>query len=367
MRIRAAVLEATGGPVLVDTLDLAGPRAGEVLVRIGAAGVCHSDQHAITGHSPVPMPCVLGHEGAGEVVGIGPEVESVKVADRVVLNWQPSCRACFYCERGQSHLCPEVVAPLWEGYLADGTSRLSRGGEFVHHYSGISTWAEYTVVPEACCTVVDPAVPFEVAALIGCGVTTGVGAALHRGNLYPGSQVAVVGAGGVGLSVIMGSAMAGVERIIAVDRRPAKRDLAMELGATDFVQAGDSAVDQVVELTGGRGADVVFEAIGNPRLQEAWIDGVRPGGTLVLVGVSASTDTAAFKGADLVWSEKTIKGSFYAASDPDRAIKDLCAAYLEGRLPVDRLISKRVGIEEAQPALDAMLTGAEGRVVIVFD
>lgn len=367
MRIRAAVLEEIGSPVVVDTLDLAAPRAGEVLVRMGAAGVCHSDQHSISGHSPTIMPCVLGHEGAGEVVPIGPGVETVQLGDRVVLNWRPGCGTCFYCDRGLSHLCPELVTSLWDGCMADGTSRLSRGGHIIYHYSAVSTWAEYTVVPEVCCTVVDPAVPFEVAALIGCGVTTGVGAAVHRANLGPGSHVAVVGAGGVGLSVIMGAATAGAARIIAVDRRPAKRDMAMALGATDFVPAGDSALEQVIELTGGRGADVVFEAVGNPRLQEAWIDGVRPGGTLVLVGVSAITDTSAFNCAGLVRDEKTIKGSYFAASDPDRTIKDLCVAYLEGRLPVDRLISKRVGIEETQLALDAMLTGAEGRVVILFD
>lgn len=367
MRIRAAVLEAISTPVVVDTLDLAPPQAGEVLVRMGAAGVCHSDQHSVTGHSPTPMPCVLGHEGTGEVVEVGPRVETVRPGDRVVLNWRPSCRMCFYCHQGQSHLCPELVTSLWDGYMADGTSRLSRGGEIVYHYSGVSTWAEYTVVPEVCCTVVDAAVPFEVAALIGCGVATGVGAALNRANLSPGSHVVAIGAGGVGLSVIMGAVMAGARKIIAVDRQPTKRELAMALGATEFLVAGDSAVEQVVDITGGRGADVVFEAIGSPRLQETWIDGVRPGGTLVLVGVSGMDETSAFNCAALVRSQRTIKGSYFTASDPDRSIRDLCAAYLDGRLPVDRLISKRVGIEETPLALDAMLTGTEGRVVIVFD
>lgn len=367
MMISAAVLDAIGGPVSVDRLDLAEPRAGEVLVRMRAAGVCHSDQHVIEGNHSAELPCVLGHEGAGEVAAVGPGTDAVRVGDRVALNWLPSCGACLYCERGQHHLCREVVAPLWEGFMMDGTSRLSRDGQMIHHYSGISTWAEFMVVNQECCKVLESDVPFVVGAIIGCAVATGVGAAVHRGAVGPGDRVAVIGAGGVGLSAIMGAAMAGAERIIAVDREPTKGDMAASVGATDFVLSDDDAVERVRELTGGHGADVVVEATGNPRLQQTWIDGVRRGGTLVLVGIAGDTLTMPLRGAELIRSEKTVKGSYFAATDAGGAIGDLCEAYLHGRLPVDRLISKRVGLGSIQQALDAMLTGTEGRTVIIFD
>jgi Zn-dependent alcohol dehydrogenase len=375
MKIRAVVLDAVGGPVRVDTLDLAEPRAGEVLVRMRAAGVCHSDQHVITGRHSADLPCVLGHEGAGEVAAVGPGVETVRAGDRVALNWLPSCNSCFYCSHGQEHLCREVVSRLWPGFMMDGTSRLSRNGETIRHYSGVSTWAEHMVVAQECCVPLHDDVPFEVAALIGCAVATGVGAARHRGNVGRGDRVAVVGAGGVGLSVIMGAALVGAERIIAVDREATKRDLATSLGATDFVEAGSGAeggsighaVDEVIGLTGGRGADVVFEAIGNPRLQQEWIRGVRPGGTLVLVGIPGHDETTLFNSAELSRLSKTVKGSYYASTDAGRAIDDLCGAYLTGRLPVDRLISQRYRIGDVQHAIDAMLSGSEGRTVITFD
>lgn len=375
MKIRAVVLDAVGGPVRVDTLDLAEPREGEVLVRMRAAGVCHSDQHVITGRHSADLPCVLGHEGAGEVASVGAGVETVRVGNRVALNWLPSCKVCFYCSRGQEHLCREVVGSLWPGVMMDGSSRLSRNGEMIRHYSGVSTWAEYMVVAQECCVPLHDDVPFEVAALIGCAVATGVGAARHRGDIAPGDRVAVVGAGGVGLSVIMGASLAGAERIIAVDREATKRDLAISLGATDFVAANEGAdgdaighsIDRVLELTGGRGADVVFEAIGNTRLQQEWIRGVRPGGTLVLVGIPGNDDTTSFNAAELSRQSKTVRGSYYAETDAGRSIDDLCCAYLEGRLPVDRLISGRCCIDDVQHAIDAMLSGSEGRTVITFD
>ncbi len=367
MKITAVTLDAIGGPIHVESLDLGDPLSGEVLVKMGASGVCHSDQHVVTGQHDADLPCVLGHEGAGEVVAVGANVVTVQIGDRVALNWVPSCKACFYCDRQQHHLCPNVIQKIWTGYMADGTSRISRSGQPILHYSGISTWADHMVVPAECCQIVDPEVPYEVAAVVGCAVATGVGAALHRGNIKPGDRVAVVGAGGVGLSAIMGAKMAEADQIIAVDREPAKKQLSMDLGATDFVEADAQAIERVVELTAGRGADVVLEAIGNTRLQEEWLGAVRPGGTMVLVGVPSTSDSTKFISANLIRSEKAIKGSYFAARDPGRAIDDLCTAYLDGRLPVDRLISKRVPIEEVQDAIDAMLSGTEGRAVITFE
>ena len=367
MKITGVTLDVVGGPAHVETLDLDDPQKGEVLVKMGASGVCHSDQHVITGQDQADLPCVLGHEGAGDVVAVGSDVVSVEVGDKVALNWVPSCKACFYCQRNQHHLCPEVTQRIWTGYMADGTSRISRSGQPILHFSGISTWADHMVVPQECCQVIDAAVPYEVAAIVGCAVATGVGAALHRGNISPGDKVAVVGAGGVGLSAIMGAKMAGAEQIIAIDRELSKRQMSEDLGATDFVVADDAAVDNMIQLTDGRGADVVLEAVGHTQLQEKWLDGVRRGGTLVLVGLPSTADTTKFVSADVIRSEKTIKGSYYAATDPGQAIDNLCSAYLEDGLPVERLVSKRVRIENVQEAINAMLTGTEGRTVIIYD
>ena len=367
MQITAVTLDHIGGPVQVETLDLADPLDGEVLVKMGASGICHSDQHVVTGQHAAGLPCVLGHEGAGEVVAVGPQVTAVKPGDRVALNWVPSCKACFFCERDQHHLCPVITQRIFTGYMADGTSRISRSGQPILHYSGISTWADHMVVPEECCQILDPEVPYEVAAVVGCAVATGVGAALHCGDISPGDSVVVVGAGGVGLSAVMGAALAEAGQIIAVDREPSKKHLSIDLGATHFVEADTDALGKVIELTAGGGADVVIEAIGSSALQEQWLEAVRPGGTMVLVGVPSISDSTKFVSANLIRSGKTIKGSYYAATDPGQAIEDLCSAFLEGRLPVDRLISKQVRIEDIQDAIDAMLTGSEGRSVIIYD
>ncbi|MBA52701.1 MAG: alcohol dehydrogenase [Acidimicrobiaceae bacterium] len=367
METVAVTLDSVGGPVQVETLDLSEPLDGEVLVKMGAAGICHSDQHAITGQHGAKLPCVLGHEGAGEVVAVGPNVKAIRVGDRVALNWVPSCGTCFYCARQQQHLCSDSTERIWSGLLADGTSRISRNGDPILHYCGISTWSEHMVVAEVSCRRIPDAVPYEVAALIGCGVATGVGAAIHRGKISEGDTVVVVGAGGVGLSAVMGARMAGAERIIAVDLAAEKKHLSTDLGATDFVAADDGAIDAVLSFTEGRGADVVIEAIGDTALQESWLRAVRPGGTMVLVGVPSTSDETRFISADLIRSEKTIKGSYYAATDTGKAIDDLCAAYIQKRLPIDRLISKRVAIEDIQEAIDAMLTGTEGRTVITFE
>ena len=364
MQVRAVTLDSVGGPVRVEQLDLEEPRHGEVLVKLGASGLCHSDQHAISGHHGAELPCVLGHEGAGEVVSIGPEVRTVEIGDRVALNWIPSCGTCFFCLRNQQHLCSDGSQRIWSGYLLDGTSRISRNGQPILHYCGISTWSEYMVVAEVNCQRIPDSVPFEVAALIGCGVATGVGAAIQRGEVSKGDVVVVVGAGGVGLSAVMGAQLAGAERIISVDRELAKESLSKELGATDFIYAGEQAIEEVLTITQGRGADVVIEAVGVPALQESWLAAVRRGGTFVYVGIPSETDVTKIFTADFIRSEKSIKGSYYAAMDSALAIDQLCAAYLEGRLPVDKLITKRIALENIQVGLDALGAGEQGRVVI---
>ena len=365
MEITAAVLYGLGRPLQVRSIDLAPPRAGEVLVKMRSAGVCHSDYHLMTGHSTVPLPVVLGHEGAGEVAALGPGAERLEPGDRVVLNWLPACRRCWFCERGREHLCRDAVAPFWEGTMADGTSRMSGDGTIIMH-STVSTWAEYTVVPQETCVPIERDVPFEVAALMGCAVATGVGAVRHRAAVEAGSSVAVFGVGGVGLSIVMGARLAGAERIVAIDQSDAKRQLALDLGATEFVVAGDDAPAVVRDLTGGRGADYVFEAIGLPGLQEACLDATRRGGTLVYVGIAPMGSTTPVPAADLARTENTIMGSYFAATDPVRALADLQRHYLDGALPVDRLISGRYELPAINDAIDAMLSGAEGRGVIRF-
>ena len=367
MKITAVTLDAVGEPVRVEEVDLEQPNKGEVLVKMGAAGVCHSDLHSISGQHPADLPCVIGHEGAGEVVAVGPEVSRVKAGDRVALNWQPNCGNCFYCDRGEHELCREVTQTVWSGYMADGTSRISRNGKPLFHYSGISTWADHMVVDQVCCELIPDEVPYEVAAIIGCAVATGVGAALHRGRISPDHRVVVVGAGGVGLSAIMGASMAGAKQIIAVDQTLEKEELAREFGATDFILSSDEDIERVIELTENRGADVVIEAVGIPQLQQLWLEGVRPGGTLVLVGVPHIDVSSSYGSANLIRMQKTITGSYFSATDTKKAIQDLCAAYIDGRLPVDRLITKRIQIDEIQDAIDLVVTGVEGRIVITFE
>lgn len=366
MKTRGVVLKNVGEPVSVESLDLTDPRPGEVLVRIGAAGICHSEQNTITGHSPANVPCVLGHEGAGEVVGLGQGVSTVRMGDRVVLNWLPNCGACFYCRSDQHHLCQEVADPLWAETLIEGGTPISLGATPVSRYCGTATWSEHMVVAEQTCVPVSADVPYEVAAVIGCAVATGVGAAVSTGQARSGECVVVVGVGGVGLSAVMGAAASGAGRIIAVDIKPNKRDLAFDLGVTDFLDANDDPVAEVLDMTSGRGADLVIEATGLPHLQQTWISGVRPGGRLVLVGLSGPDGMAAFHGASLTRLGKSVKGSYFAGMDSARAIADLCDRYLKGSFPVDRLITKRVDIDDVQLALDAMLAGTEGRTVISF-
>jgi Zn-dependent alcohol dehydrogenase len=262
MKIRAAVLREVGAPFSVETIDLAPPRRGEVRVRMKAAGICHSDWSLRTGATRHPLPVVPGHEGAGIVEALGEGVSGLQVGDPVVLSWAPNCGECFYCLEGRPSLCSTYLEPIWAGALMDGTTRLSRDGEEIFHYTALACFAEAAVVPVESCVPVPRELPIHIGALIGCAVTTGVGAVLNTVSLKPGTSVAVFGLGGVGLSAVMGAALSGASRIIGIDREPAKEAMAIEAGATDFLEAGKDTPDRVREMTGGRGADVVFEATG---------------------------------------------------------------------------------------------------------
>lgn len=364
--IRAAVFTAPGVPFTIETLDLAPPQAGEVLVRVAAAGVCHSDWHLMTGATRHATPVVPGHEGAGVVEAVGEGVMAVRPGDHVALNWAPSCGACFYCLNDRPSLCATYVEPIWAGTMLDGTTRLSRDGQPVYHFSALACFAEYTVVPEVCCVRLDPAVPLTVAALIGCAVTTGVGAVLNTARLRPGSSVVVYGAGGVGLSIVMGARLAGASRIIVVDRSEVKGDIALAFGATDFLMAGPHVVGAIRELTEGRGADAVFEAIGLPAVQEECLHAARPGGLIVLAGISPMGSDTNLPGALITRQEKTVTGSYYGTASPARDFPRYAGFYRNGQLDLDRLISRTYALDDINAAYADMLSGETARGLIVF-
>jgi NDMA-dependent alcohol dehydrogenase len=367
MKIRAALITAPQQPIKIETLDLDPPRAGEVLVQIKACGVCHSDYHLITGATKHPLPVVPGHEGAGIVEAVGDSVTHIKPGDHVVLNWAPNCGHCFYCLRGKPNLCDTFVKPIWDGVMLDGTPRLSWNGEPVYHFSALAAFAEYAVVPQETCVVVRNDVLFSVAALVGCAVTTGVGAVLYSAQMQPGDRVAVFGCGGVGLSVIMGAQLAGAQQIIAIDRGLRKLEMATQFGATDVIDASNvDAVETVRQMTAGRGADVTFEAVGTEQLQADCVEAARPGGKAVLVGLSAMGSSTPLSGAKIVRQEKTVIGSYYGTAHTARDFPFLLDLYAAGKLQLDRLVSRTYELTEINTAFDAMLKGEVARGVVIF-
>lgn len=366
MKIQAAILRGAHHPFELIELDLDDPRSGEVRVKIAASGVCHSDYHLISGATQHPMPLVAGHEGAGVVESVGDGVTSIQPGDHVILNWAPSCGKCFYCQRGKSNLCDTYVGPIWAGTMLDGTTRLHEHGENVYHYCGLATHAEYVVVPQESVVVIRKDAPLNVAALIGCAVATGVGAAMHTAGVRPGESVVVFGCGGVGLSVVQGAALCGADKIIAVDTNPAKMAIARQFGATEALLSSDAVIQTIRDLTEGRGADHAFEAVGIPALQEIALEAVRPGGTLTLAGLSAMGTGTNLPGAVIVRQEKTIKGSYYGTVHAPRDFPMLVDLYMSGRLNLDQMVSQQYALPQINEAYDAMLKGEAARGVIVF-
>jgi len=366
MKTRAAVLYQPNSPLVIETLELDPPRRGEVLVKIAATGVCHSDWHLATGATSHPMPVVVGHEGAGIVEAVGEGVTRVKPGDHVALNWAPNCGTCFYCRNDRPSLCETYVGRIWAGTMMDGTTRFSRNGKAYFHFSALACFSEHTVVPQECCIPLPKEVPLPIAALIGCAVTTGVGAVLNTAQVKPGSSVAVFGAGGVGLSVVLGAKLAGATTIIAVDRHDAKRTIAAELGATHVLINPSDPVQEIRRLTQGRGADYVFEAIGIPALQELCLHAVRPGGVVVLAGISPMGSSTNLPGAIITRQEKTIMGSYYGTANTTRDFPRYAEYYLQGKLPLDRLISKTYTLDQINEAYAEMLSGSIARGVVVM-
>jgi S-(hydroxymethyl)glutathione dehydrogenase / alcohol dehydrogenase len=367
MKINAALLIEPKTPFVIEQLTLDEPRAGEVLVKIAACGVCHSDWHLVTGATKHPMPAVAGHEGAGVVQAVGQGVTRIKPGDHVVLNWAPACGHCFYCQHEKPNLCDTFTDPIWNGVMLDGTPRLSRAdGSPVYHYCGTASFAEYTVVPQESCIPIRKDVPLEVVSLVGCAVATGVGAAMYTAGVRPGESVVVYGAGGIGLSILQGALLCGASTIIAVDTNTAKMELARDFGATHTFIANDGTIQSIRELTGGRGADHVFEAVGVPAVQETALEAARPGGTLTLVGLSAMGTGTNLPGAVIVRQEKVIKGSYYGSVNSQRDFPLLIDLYVAGKLQLDKLVSKHYRLDQINEAYDEMLKGEIARGVIVF-
>lgn len=362
MTIRAAVVEGVGAPFLVQQVELQDPQPGEVRVRVQAVGVCHSDWHLITGDTQHPMPLVAGHEGAGIVDRVGEGVTKVAVGDLVALNWAPNCGACFYCQNGRPSLCDTYVGPIWAGTMLDGTTRLRWRHAPLYHYSALACFAEYCVVPEPCCVRMPSELPAEIAAVIGCAVMTGVGSVVNTAKVPAGSTALVIGAGGVGLSTVMGLRLAGAAAISVIDPLESRRQAAQEFGATQTF-ASSSAFR---EANAARGPDYVFEAVGKPDLQELALNLVRPGGTMVLSGLSPNGTATNLPGARLVREEKTVMGSYYGTANTARDFPLLAELWREGKLPLDGLISHRYALEEINQAYADMLDGVSRRGVIVF-
>ena len=366
--MKAAVLRQPNTPLAIEEVDLAPPRTGEVKVRLAATGVCRSDHHVITGATKHPMPVVCGHEGAGWVAEVGPGVSRVKPGDPVVLSWAPFCGACFYCDSGLPAQCEAYIEPVWAGTMIDGSTRLSRAGQSLYHYSALASFAEATVVPESCCVPVRGDVPLDAAALVGCAVATGVGAAMYRAKVEPGSSVAVFGCGGVGINIVQGAALRGAETIIAIDKHSGRLELAGRLGATRLVDSGiDDPVQAVRGLTGGRGADYTFEAIGNPAVMTQAIDAARRGGTIVLVGLGPHGTTFELGAGTFTRSDKVLTSAYYGGCVPQRDMPALLDLYAEGRLKLDELIGRRRPLSEVNEAFADLAAGDVIRTVIVFD
>ena len=364
----AAVLYETNSDLVVENLNLAAPGPKEVFVQMGAAGVCHSDVHVISGQANQIMPCVLGHEGAGLVTSIGKEVNNVSLGDHVVLSWLPYCGKCYQCVRGKTHLCKAYQTPVGNGTLLDGSCRFSNSEGPVRQLGSLGCWSENVVVPEVCCVPVDKSIPFEIAALLGCAVTTGVGAVLNRAKVQNGETVVVIGAGGVGLSVVMAAKLKGASQVICIDQNISARNLAIELGATDFLvsKQNEDISKKLMELT-GVGADHVFEAVGKRELQSDAIEYCCSGGTVTFVGLDSEDATINLKTTAITRAEKTISGSIYGSACTHRDFALYGEKFLEGKLPIDLMVNRRYQLREINIALSDMLEGKPGRGVIVFD
>jgi Zn-dependent alcohol dehydrogenase len=363
---RAAVLFGVDTPLEIrDDVEVADPGPGEVRVRTGASGVCHSDMSVANGTIPLPTPIVVGHEGAGVVDAVGEGVTMVAPGDKIVVSWVPQCGECYMCNHAQPYLCEKNSAAMTGGLL-DGTTRLSSQGTALHQMALAGTFCDTMIIPEISAVKIGDDIPVDVAALIGCGVLTGVGAALNTASIHEGDTVAVIGCGGVGLNVIQGARIAGAADIIAVDMLPSKLEMAEQFGATTLVNANET--DPVMAaMANGRGADVAFEVIGLGATMEQAINMVRSGGEVILVGVPRMDVFLNLNAAlTFLYMAKTVKGCWYGSADVRRDVPKYLDLYRAGDLKLDELISRRIDLSEVNEAFAAMTAGEVARSVIEY-
>ncbi len=369
MQVKAAVAFQAGQPLEITTVDLAPPQTGEVLVEIKATGVCHTDAYTLSGADPEGLfPAILGHEGAGVVVEVGVGVSSLKPGDHVIPLYVPECRNCDYCLSGKTNLCQAIRLTQGRGVMPDGSSRFAYQGQTLHHYMGTSTFANYTVVPEIALAKIRPDTPFEQVCLIGCAVTTGIGAVINTAKVEPGANVVVFGLGGVGLNVIQAARMVGANMIIGVDINPAKRPLAEKFGMTHFVNPQEVAGDLVaylVDLTKG-GADYSFECIGNVNLMRQALECCHKGwGMSIIVGVAGAGQEIATRPFQLV-TGRVWKGTAFGGAKGRTDVPKIVDWYMEGKINIDDLVSEIMPIDRVNDAFAAMHRGQAIRSILTF-
>ena len=369
MKCKAAVAWEPKKPLQIEEIEVEGPREGEVLLKVVASGVCHTDAFTLSGEDPEgAFPCVLGHEGGCEVVECGPGVKTLQPGDHVIPLYIPECGECEYCNSTKSNLCQSIAGTVWTGYMPDGTRRFSQKGKPIYHYMGCSTFAEYTVVPEIALAKINKAAPLDKVCLLGCGVTTGIGAVFNTAKVEPGSTVAVFGLGGIGLSVVQGAVMAKASRIIAIDLNPAKWEMAKALGATDFVNPADvngSVVEHIVELTKG-GVEYSFECIGNVQVMRDALECTRTGwGVSTIIGVAGAGQEISTRPFQLV-TGRTWKGSAFGGVKGRTELPGYVDRYMSGEIELDSMVTHTMGLEDINRAFDLMHSGESIRSVIIF-
>ena len=370
MKTRAALAVEAGKPLVIEELDLEGPQEGEVLIRNVATGVCHTDAFTLSGEDPEGLfPSVLGHEGGAVVEEVGAGVTSVRPGDHVIPLYTPECGECKFCTSGKTNLCQKIRVTQGQGLMPDGTSRFSLNGKPIHHFMGTSTFSHYTVLPEISVAKVDPAAPLEKVCLLGCGITTGIGAVLNTAKVEPGASVAVFGLGGVGLSAIQGAVMAKAGRIIAVDVNPSKFELATQLGATDTVNPRDydaPITDVIIDLTDG-GVDYSFECVGNVDLMRSALECCHKGwGESVIIGVAGAGKEISTRPFQLV-TGRVWRGSAFGGCKGRSQLPGMVDQYMNGEIKIDEFITYTMPLDDINRAFDLMHEGKSIRSVIHFD
>jgi S-(hydroxymethyl)glutathione dehydrogenase/alcohol dehydrogenase len=369
MKARAAVAHRAGEKLTVEDVQVEGPREGEVLIEIKATGVCHTDAYTLSGKDPEGLfPAILGHEGAGVVVDVGPSVKSLKKGDHVIPLYTPECRQCSYCTSGKTNLCQAIRATQGRGLMPDGTSRFSIGKERIHHYMGTSTFSSFTVLPEIAVAKIREDAPFDKVCYIGCGVTTGIGAVINTAQVRPGDNVVVFGLGGIGLNVIQGARMAGADIIVGVDINPKRRELAERFGMTHFVNPSEVAGDLVpylVDLTRG-GADFSFECIGNVKVMRQALECCHKGwGTSIIIGVAGAGEEIATRPFQLV-TGRVWKGTAFGGAKGRTDVPKIVDWYMDGKIKIDELITHTMPLDDINRSFDLMHEGESIRSVVLF-